>query len=146
MKYLYLLCFTFLLPFIVSAQMNKAAPQLGKNSVKEVIAAMTLEEKAHLVVGTGMRFGPPPGRRDSAKTSASDKVFGKEVQLYLSAPAQKLSTKIKSGVTFGLANDIVVEKVNKVSSQPVNINEYKAGNSNASGFIYDLNGFVVLSR
>ncbi len=29
-------------------------PQLGKASVDEVIGAMTLEEKAHLVVGTGM--------------------------------------------------------------------------------------------
>jgi hypothetical protein len=68
------------------------------------------------------------------------------VQLYLSAPAQKLSTKIKLGVTFGLANDIVVEKVNKVLSPQVNINEHKSGNSNASGFIYDLNGFVAISR
>lgn len=30
------------------------APQLGKASVDDVIAAMTLEEKAHLIVGTGM--------------------------------------------------------------------------------------------
>lgn len=30
------------------------APQLGKASLDEVIAAMTLEEKAHLIVGTGM--------------------------------------------------------------------------------------------
>ena len=29
-------------------------PQLGKASIDEVIAAMTLEEKAHLVIGTGM--------------------------------------------------------------------------------------------
>ena len=29
-------------------------PQLGKASLDEVIGAMTLEEKAHLVVGTGM--------------------------------------------------------------------------------------------
>ena len=29
-------------------------PQLGKSSLEEVIGAMTLEEKAHLVVGTGM--------------------------------------------------------------------------------------------
>ncbi|WP_352423025.1 glycoside hydrolase family 3 C-terminal domain-containing protein [Proteiniphilum sp.] len=29
-------------------------PQLGKSSTDEVIAAMTLEEKAHLVIGTGM--------------------------------------------------------------------------------------------
>ena len=31
-----------------------AAPQLGKDSVEDVIGAMTLEEKAHLVIGTGM--------------------------------------------------------------------------------------------
>lgn len=30
-------------------------PQLGKASIDDVIAAMTLEEKAHLVVGTGMK-------------------------------------------------------------------------------------------
>jgi len=53
------------------------------------------------------------------------------------------STKMRSSATFGLANDIVVEKVNKVLSPQVNINEYKSGNSNASGFIYDLNGFVA---
>lgn len=31
-----------------------SVPQLGKASLDEVIAAMTLEEKAHLVIGTGM--------------------------------------------------------------------------------------------
>ena len=31
-----------------------SAPQLGKASLDEVIGAMTLEEKAHLIVGTGM--------------------------------------------------------------------------------------------
>ena len=31
-----------------------SAPQLGKASLEDVIAAMTLEEKAHLVIGTGM--------------------------------------------------------------------------------------------
>jgi beta-glucosidase len=38
------------------------APKLGKDPVKKVIAAMTLEEKAALVVGTGMKIpgGPPP--------------------------------------------------------------------------------------
>jgi beta-glucosidase len=37
-------------------------PKLGKDPVKKVIVAMTLEEKASLVVGTGMRMpgGPPP--------------------------------------------------------------------------------------
>jgi beta-glucosidase len=56
------------------------------------------------------------------------------------------STKIRLSSTFGLANDIAVEKVNKVLSPQVNINEYKTGNSNASGFIYDLNGFVAISK
>lgn len=41
---------------------NSVVPKLGKDPVKKVIAAMTLEEKASLVVGTGMRMpgGPPP--------------------------------------------------------------------------------------
>lgn len=34
------------------------APRLGKASLKEVVAAMTLEEKASLVVGTGLRAIP----------------------------------------------------------------------------------------
>ncbi len=34
-------------------------PKLGKNSIKDVIAAMTLEEKAYLVTGTGMELQGP---------------------------------------------------------------------------------------
>ena len=33
---------------------GEKAPQLGKSSIDDVISAMTLEEKAHLVIGTGM--------------------------------------------------------------------------------------------
>ena len=33
---------------------QNAAPQLGKNTVKEVVAAMTTEEKVKLLVGMGM--------------------------------------------------------------------------------------------
>ena len=36
-----------------------SAPQLGKSSVKEVIAAMTIEEKAKLLVGMGMNLNIP---------------------------------------------------------------------------------------
>lgn len=43
---------------VVEAQQ---APQLGKVAVKQVVAAMTLEEKANLVVGTGMSFNMPGG-------------------------------------------------------------------------------------
>ena len=32
----------------------KGDPQLGKDSLDKVIAAMTIEEKAHLLIGTGM--------------------------------------------------------------------------------------------
>lgn len=45
---------------MASSWAQTTAPQLGKVPVKQVIAAMTLEEKASLVVGTGMSFGPPP--------------------------------------------------------------------------------------
>src|SRR5262245_58371379 len=59
----------------VSAQTQNALPQLGKNSNKEVIAAMTLEEKAKLVVGNGFRM---PGTRPQGPTigQTQDKVPG----------------------------------------------------------------------
>ncbi|HWB28646.1 MAG TPA: glycoside hydrolase family 3 C-terminal domain-containing protein [Chitinophagaceae bacterium] len=41
------------------------APQLGKSSVKDVVNAMTLEEKARLVVGMGFHFQSPVPRRDT---------------------------------------------------------------------------------
>lgn len=50
-------------------------PQLGKSPVKEVVAAMTLEEKAQLVVGKGMRL---PGTNTGAPVvgQTQDKVAG----------------------------------------------------------------------
>jgi len=42
---------------------GEKVPQLGKNPISEVIAAMTLEEKAYFVTGTGMRL---PGVADTA--------------------------------------------------------------------------------
>ena len=59
----------------VSAQTGTALPQLGKNSNKDVIAAMTLEEKAKLVVGNGFRM---PGTTPQGPTigQTQDKVPG----------------------------------------------------------------------
>lgn len=47
------LCLSAMLFAQISLQAQTKVPQLGKNSIDEVIAAMTLEEKASLVVGTG---------------------------------------------------------------------------------------------
>lgn len=46
--------FYLLLAAGVLSACGPAVPQLGKDSVEDVISAMTLEEKAHLVIGTGM--------------------------------------------------------------------------------------------
>lgn len=48
--------------FVSGNSQNPTGPKLGRDPVKKVVAAMTLEEKAALVVGTGMRMpgGPPP--------------------------------------------------------------------------------------
>ena len=47
-----------LIPMVVASialtACGPSEPQLGKSSIDEIIAAMTLEEKAHFVIGTGM--------------------------------------------------------------------------------------------
>ncbi|MDX8339096.1 glycoside hydrolase family 3 C-terminal domain-containing protein [Draconibacterium sp. IB214405] len=40
-------------------------PQLTKTNIKKVVSAMTLEEKASVVVGAGMNFGPPPSSQNN---------------------------------------------------------------------------------
>ncbi|MBK0379783.1 glycoside hydrolase family 3 C-terminal domain-containing protein [Mucilaginibacter segetis] len=47
------------------AQNKKSAPQLNTKNVKQVVAAMTLEEKAKMVVGMGFRMPgmPPPSKK-----------------------------------------------------------------------------------
>src|SRR6185312_4505531 len=52
------------------AQRTKPAPQLGKSSLKDVINAMTLQEKSKLVVGMGFRMpGTPPPKKDQKPQS-----------------------------------------------------------------------------
>lgn len=47
--------FTVAMAAVALTACGPSVPQLGKASIDDVIAAMTLEEKAHLVVGTGMK-------------------------------------------------------------------------------------------
>src|SRR6185295_20409070 len=62
---------------IRTPQGQSPAPQLGKNSVKEVIAAMTVEEKVKLLVGMGFNAdisGLPPIDEEDRRTP--EKVVG----------------------------------------------------------------------
>jgi beta-glucosidase len=71
MRWLSTIAAAIILPATIFAQ--EQVPQLGKASVKQVIAAMTLEEKAKLVVGMGFRMqSPVPARRDSTDRSRTD--------------------------------------------------------------------------
>jgi len=51
---------------------NNNLPQLGKQSVSEIVKAMTLEEKARLVVGAGM-----PGEQSAGENGIVGRVAGK---------------------------------------------------------------------
>jgi beta-glucosidase len=68
-----LACLVPVLCLLHSVGMAQTAPQLSKKNIKQVIAAMTLEEKAKLVVGAGRGFGPPPPvvKHDSSNKTAT---------------------------------------------------------------------------
>ena len=54
-----------------------AAPQLDRDSIKDVIAAMTLKEKVAMVTGTGLNFpGLPPDMQGPAEGQISERVPG----------------------------------------------------------------------
>ena len=57
---LLLLAISFISVEEIKCQPVSSLPQLGKSPLKEVIAVMTLEEKAALVVGTGLKMGNLP--------------------------------------------------------------------------------------
>ena len=64
---------------IYAQNTDKKEPQLGKASIKDVIAAMTLEEKAHMVVGMGFRMpgqgGPTIGRTEAKVPGAAGTTY-----------------------------------------------------------------------
>jgi len=72
-KFIALFAFCLLLQnFCLGQAPAQDAPQLGKASIKQVIAAMTLEEKAKLLVGAGRGFGAPqlPARQARRDTTS----------------------------------------------------------------------------
>lgn len=49
-------------PSLAQQPTSGPVPQLQQDNIPQVVQAMTLDEKAHMVVGMGMHFGPPkPG-------------------------------------------------------------------------------------
>lgn len=63
---------------------SNPVPQLGKDSIKKVIASMTLEEKAYFVTGTGMNMPGMPSA-ESDKPTPGAPVVGETQKLVLGA-------------------------------------------------------------
>jgi beta-glucosidase len=78
-KYLKLALMSFMMLSMIAARgQQSTTPQLGKNSIEEVIAAMTLEEKVSIVVGGGMNVPgmQMPGMTLPEPTDAQKRVRG----------------------------------------------------------------------
>jgi len=72
MKNVILIVFAFVLPAAILAQATKQPlPQLTKATVKQVVAAMSVEQKAKLVTGMGMIMPGPTANNDKKKTDTS---------------------------------------------------------------------------
>ncbi|MDO9340274.1 MAG: glycoside hydrolase family 3 N-terminal domain-containing protein, partial [Bacteroidales bacterium] len=91
------LCVSF---FISGNSQNSTAPKLGKDPIKKVIAAMTLEEKASLVVGTGMRMpgAPPAAPATPAANTPAAPVIGQTQSLVAGAAGTSLGIE-RLGIT-----------------------------------------------
>ena len=72
-----IIALTLVLGSVQSQLGQNTLPQLGKNTIKEVIAAMTIEEKANLLVGMGFNVNIPgvPSPSEADKKLA-EKVVG----------------------------------------------------------------------
>ena len=81
------------------------APQLNKSNVKAVIAAMTLEEKASLVVGTGMNFQMPPSAGEGGQgRPPSGPTIGNTVSLVAGAAGTTFAIP-RLGITASVVAD-----------------------------------------
>ncbi len=116
------LCLAF---FITGMSQEANTPKLGKDPVKKVIAAMTLEEKASLVVGTGMRMpgGPPPSGTPGANAPAnapSGPVIGRTQSLVEGA----------AGTTFAISRLGITPMVETDGPAGVRINPTRENDNN----------------
>ena len=80
--FLFVVVVAFSLPTI---SQTGIIPKLGKDPVKKVIAAMTLEEKASFVVGTGMRMPGAPPAVNAAINTQNSPVVGQTQDLVAGA-------------------------------------------------------------
>src|SRR6185369_10508337 len=65
-----------MLALVQTPRAQNAAPQLGKNSIKEIVAAMTTEEKVKLLVGMGFNLNIPGLPSPPEETQLPEKVTG----------------------------------------------------------------------
>ena len=72
MKNVILIVFTLVMPAVIMAQATKQPlPQLTKATVKQVVAAMTVEQKAKLLTGMGMIMPGPTANNDKKKADTA---------------------------------------------------------------------------
>lgn len=76
-------------------------PQLGKDSMDKVIAAMTLEEKVSLVVGTGLKFGDAIDNNESLKIPNKPKkgTMAAKTKVYVSGAIGRTLEIPRLGIT-----------------------------------------------
>jgi beta-glucosidase len=103
--FLFLFCLSASVILVLSQETK--APQLGKASIKNILASMTLEEKAGLVVGTGMRMAAPPAA-GAPNTGAAPAAAAKAAPANPAAPPAQPSGQSRSlvpgaaGTTFAV--------------------------------------------
>ena len=134
MKWLSTIAAAIILPATIFAQ--EQVPQLGKASVKQVVAAMTLEEKAKLVVGMGFRMqSPVPARRDSAERSRTDSANRGAIQLPPVDPADAATPEKVPGAagrTHAIARLGIPGMTLSDGPAGVRINPFRNGDSSKS--------------
>jgi beta-glucosidase len=134
MKFILTIAIVIYLPSTILAQ--EQAPQLGKASVKEVIAAMTLQEKAKLVVGMGFKMpGTPPARKVNTEKPKQDSVSKEGFQLPPVDPADAaLPEKVPgaAGRTHAIARLGIPSLTLSDGPAGVRIDPFRNGDSSVS--------------